>query len=58
MSKQNNLSDFLEDLADTIRAKKQMTGKINPQNFSQEIDSIQTQTSSATIVTNIKNDIY
>ena len=44
MSKTNNLTDFLTDTANAIRAKKGYSGtrKINPQNFSSEIASIQT----------------
>ena len=42
MGKANNLTDFLTDVADAIRAKKGTTGKINPQNFSKEIASIVT----------------
>ncbi len=42
MAKNNNLTDFLTDVADAIRAKKGTTAKINPQNFSSEIASIQT----------------
>lgn len=44
MAKNNNLGDFLKDLADTIRTKKGKTGTINPQDFSSEIESIQTGT--------------
>ncbi len=44
MAKNNNLTDFLTDLADGIREKKGTTGKINPQNFRSEIASIQTGT--------------
>ena len=40
MSKANNLKDFLVDLANAIREKKNKTGAINPQNFSAEILSI------------------
>lgn len=40
MSKENNLKDFLIDLADGIRAKKGTTEKIDPQNFRSEIESI------------------
>lgn len=52
MAKNNNLTDFLTDLADGIRAKKGTTGKINPQNFRSEIASIETgvDTSDATAV--------
>lgn len=41
MSKQDNLTDFLTDVADAIRAKKGSSEKINPQNFSEEIRSIE-----------------
>ena len=40
MSKQNNLTDFLTDVANAIRAKKRSTDLINPQNFSSEIASL------------------
>lgn len=40
MAKTDNLTDFLTDIADTIRAKKGITDKINPQNFSKEIAEI------------------
>ena len=42
MAKNNNLTDFLTDVADAIRAKKGTTAKINPQDFSSEIASIST----------------
>lgn len=50
MAKNDNLHDFLEDLADGIRAKKGTSETINPQNFRSEIESIQTgvDTSDAT----------
>ena len=41
MAKDNNLTDFMIDIADAIRAKKGTTNKINPQNFSAEISSIE-----------------
>jgi hypothetical protein len=52
MAKTNNLTDFLTDLADGIRAKKGISGDINPQNFRSEIESIETgvDTSDATAV--------
>lgn len=42
MAKTNNLHDFLVDLANTIRTKKKYpdSQKINPQDFSDEIDGI------------------
>ena len=48
MAKNNNLTDFLTDVADAIRTKKGTTAKINPQNFSSEIASIPTGGGSAT----------
>lgn len=42
MAKDNNLTDFLTDVADAIRAKKGISGLISPQNFSAEIASIST----------------
>ena len=44
MAKNNNLTDFLTDVANAIRTKKGTTGTINPQNFSSEIASISTGT--------------
>lgn len=41
MAKNDNLKDFLTDVADAIRAKKGISGLINPQNFSSEIASIE-----------------
>ena len=41
MAKNDNLKDFLTDVADAIRAKKGTSDKINPQDFSSEIASIQ-----------------
>lgn len=40
MSKANNLTEFLTDVATAIRLKKKTTAKINPQDFSSEIASI------------------
>ena len=48
MAKNDNLKDFLTDVADAIRAKKGTTDKINPQDFSAEIASIETSTSKPT----------
>ena len=42
MAKNNNLTDFLTDVANAIRAKKGTTAKINPQDFTSEIASIET----------------
>ena len=42
MAKNNNLTDFLTDVADAIRAKKETQALINPQDFSSEIASIPT----------------
>ena len=41
MAKNDNLKDFLTDVADAIRAKKGTTDLINPQNFGDEIRSIE-----------------
>lgn len=47
MSKINNLTEFLTDVAGAIRTKKNYpsTQKINPQNFASEIESISTASS-------------
>lgn len=42
MAKNNNLTDFLTDVADAIREKDGSTGTINPQDFSDKIKAIQT----------------
>lgn len=42
MAKNNNLTDFLTDVANAIREKKGSSDPINPQNFSDEIASIET----------------
>ena len=41
MAKNNNLGDFLTDIADAIRAKKGISDSINAQNFASEIASIE-----------------
>lgn len=41
MAKNNNLKDFLTDVANAIRTKKGTTALINPQDFSSEIASIE-----------------
>lgn len=43
MAKNNNLTDFLTGVADAIRRKRGITGKINPQNFEEEIFGIPTE---------------
>lgn len=42
MAKNDNLSDFMTDIADAIRAKKGTSEPINAQDFSAEIASIET----------------
>lgn len=42
MAKNDNLKDFLTDLADAIREKKGTSDPINPQDFTSEIASIET----------------
>jgi surface protein len=51
MAKNDNLKDFLTDVADAIRAKKGTTAKINPQDFSSEIASISSGDGSGESVT-------
>ena len=41
MSKENNLKDFLTDIADAVREKKGTTEPINAQNLSEEIRGIE-----------------
>lgn len=41
MAKNDNLTDFLQDIADTIRAKRGITGPIRAQNFAAEIAAIE-----------------
>jgi len=41
MAKNDNLKDFLTDVANAIREKKGTTDLINPQDFAAEIASIQ-----------------
>ena len=45
MAVDDNLGDFLTNIADTIRSKKNTTGEINAQSFSAEIASIETGSS-------------
>lgn len=47
MAKNNNLKDFLTDVANAIRTKKGTTALINPQDFSSEIASIESGGESA-----------
>ena len=55
MAKNNNLTDFLTDVADAIREKKGTTEPINPQDFSSEIASI--ESGGGSISTASKNDV-
>ena len=41
MAKNNNLTDFLQEIADTIKAKRGITGPVNAQNFATEIAAIE-----------------
>lgn len=54
MARVNNLNDFLTDVADAIRTKKETTEQIPAENFDQEILSIETgiDTSDATATAN------
>ena len=44
MAKSNNLTDFLKDIADTIRSKDGTTALIDPQTFSSRIINYQNKT--------------
>lgn len=50
MSKSDNLTDFLTDVADAIRKKKGTTDLINPQDFSSEIASIQSSSTPEKVI--------
>lgn len=50
MSKTDNLTDFLTDVADAIREKKGTTDLINPQDFSNEIASIQSSSTPKKVI--------
>ena len=50
MSKSDNLTDFLADVADAIREKKGTTDLINPQDFSNEIASIQSSSTPKKVI--------
>lgn len=56
MAKNDNLKDFLTDVADAIRAKKGSNSPINPQNFSSEIASIGTDEVFETILITLSTD--
>lgn len=53
MAKNDNLTDFLTDVANAIRTKKGTTDPINPQNFSDEIASIKSGGSSVVTEKNV-----
>ena len=55
MAKNDNLTDFLVDVADAIRAKKGTTEKINPQDFANEIASI--ESGGGEVVSKAPNDV-
>ena len=50
MAKNNNLTDFLKDMADTIRSKTGTTDNINPQDFSKIITSIPSEDADVKII--------
>lgn len=54
MAKNDNLTDFLTDVANAIREKKGITDKINPQDFASEIASIE---SGGEVVSKAPNDV-
>lgn len=55
MAKNDNLTDFLTDVANAIREKKGTTDKINPQDFSAEIASI--ESGGGEVVSKAPNDV-
>lgn len=55
MAKNDNLKDFLTDVADAIREKKGTTDLINPQDFSAEIASIQSGGGAVAVSANAVN---
>lgn len=60
MAKNNNLTDFLKDLADGFREKTGQQGKINPQNFRSILASISTDvdlTQTEALVTRLLNSV-
>lgn len=57
MAKNNNLKDFLTDVANAIRTKKGTTALINPQDFSSEIASIESGGGSGTVGALVSNDV-
>lgn len=42
MARNNNLTDFLKDVADAIREKSNSSAPINPQDFPERIAAIET----------------
>ena len=57
MAKNNNLGDFLTDIANAIRKKKGTSGSINAQNFASEIASIESSGGGGTSVAVSKSDV-
>lgn len=49
MSKENNLTDFLTDIADAIRYVEDSTDAINPQAFSDKIKSFKIESTSISL---------
>lgn len=49
MSKENNLTDFLTDVADAIRYSASTSVPINPQNFSDEIKKLKFGTNAVSL---------
>jgi hypothetical protein len=57
MAKNNNLGDYLTDIANAIREKKGMSGAINAQDFASEIASISTGGGGSTSGSVSKSDV-
>lgn len=58
MAKNNNINDFMKDVANAIRTKTNKTNKINPQNFSSEILNIQSGIKPEGVISIEENGTY
>lgn len=58
MARIDNLSNFLTDIADSIRSKKGTTDKLSPENFDTEIEGIETGNGSSLVTTHFTIDDF
>lgn len=58
MARIDNLSNFLTDIADSIRSKKGTTNKLSPENFDTEIEGIETGDGSSLVTTHFTIDDF